>query len=108
VTAETTEFVAGVAGSEQARFRAYGSVAENVSDYVHLLRDNPRYAAALDTGSDVRAFATALQRGGYATDPRYADKLVAVAEQLDQINVKYFKPDVSAPIQSERTVEGNG
>jgi flagellar protein FlgJ len=108
VTAGTTEFVAGVAGSERARFRAYGSVAENVSDYVHLLRDNPRYAAALDTGSDVRAFATALQRGGYATDPRYADKLVAVAEQLDQINVKYFKPDVSAPIQSERTVEGNG
>ena len=35
-----------------------------------VIRDNPRYAAALNTGGDVRAFATALQRGGYATDPR--------------------------------------
>ena len=31
---------------------------------------------ALGTGSDVRAFADALQRGGYATDPEYANKLV--------------------------------
>ena len=63
----------------ERQFRAYGSVAENVADYVRVLRDNPRYAAALDTGSDVRAFANALQRGGYATDPEYADKLVSVA-----------------------------
>ena len=69
--------------SERARFRAYGSVAENVADYVHVLRDNPRYAAALGTGSDVRAFANALQRGGYATDPQYANKLVAIFEKMN-------------------------
>ena len=53
-----------------------------MADYVSVLRDNPRYAAALNTGHDVRAFATALQQGGYATDPEYANKLVAVAAQL--------------------------
>ncbi len=76
----TSEFVAGVERGERAQFRAYGSVAENVADYVRVLRE-PRYAAALGTGSDVRAFADALQRGGYATDPQYANKLVAVADQ---------------------------
>ncbi len=69
VASDTTEFTNGVAGTERAQFRAYGSVAENMSDYVRLLSDSPRYAAALNTGTDVRAFATALQRGGYATDP---------------------------------------
>jgi peptidoglycan hydrolase FlgJ len=88
VTAATTEFAQGLAGTESARFRAYGSVAENMSDYVRLLRDNPRYAAALHTGDDVHAFATALQRGGYATDPAYADKIVAVAAQVHRLGIE--------------------
>ena len=50
-----------------------------------LIRDNPRYAGALNTGSDVQAFANALQRGGYATDPDYAHKFVAVAAEVRQL-----------------------
>ena len=96
-----------MAGSERARFRAYGSVAENVADYVRVLRDNPRYAAALGTGSDVRAFANALQRGGYATDPEYANKLVAMLERMSArqsiaanaaADVNQFKSAAAAPI----------
>ncbi len=49
-----------------------------------MIRDNPRYASALNTGSDVQAFANALQRGGYATDPDYARKLVTVAAEVGQ------------------------
>jgi flagellar protein FlgJ len=82
VDAATHEYADGVARGEVARFRAYGDAQASVSDYVSLLRDNPRYAAALNTGDDVRAFATALQRAGYATDPNYANKLVGVAEQV--------------------------
>src|SRR5690348_1980990 len=63
VASDTTEYVAGEAATERARFRAYGSLAENLEDYVRVLRDNPRYSAALGTGTDVRAFANALQRG---------------------------------------------
>jgi flagellar protein FlgJ len=50
VTADTTEFNQGVAGTESAQFRAYGSVAESMSDYVRLVGSSPRYAAALNTG----------------------------------------------------------
>jgi peptidoglycan hydrolase FlgJ len=82
VASNTQEYTNGIAGEEVARFRAYDSTADGVKDYVSLLRDNPRYSAALNTGSDVHAFATALQRGGYATDPDYANKLVSVAEQM--------------------------
>ena len=104
VDSDTTEYVNGEAGTERAQFRAYGSVAENVSDYVRLVRDNPRYSPALNTGDDVRAFATALQRGGYATDPAYADKVVSVAAQVDRLiagslnNVNSFKSADAAPI----------
>jgi peptidoglycan hydrolase FlgJ len=100
VTADTTEFTDGVAGTERAQFRAYGSVAENMSDYVRVLRD-PRYTSALNTGADVQAFAHGLQRGGYATDPQYADKLVAVAAQIDRLDVKSFKSAPEAPISTQ-------
>jgi flagellar protein FlgJ len=59
VSSGTTEFVDGQMRGERAQFRAYGSLAENVGDYVRVLRDNPRYSAALGTGGDVRAFANA-------------------------------------------------
>lgn len=85
VASATTEFEAGTPGREIANFRAYASAHDSVQDYVSLLRDNPRYSAALNTGQDVRAFATALQRGGYATDPDYANKLVGVFQQLQQL-----------------------
>jgi flagellar protein FlgJ len=84
VQANTEEFAGGVSGRVDADFRAYGSPRESVQDYVRLIRDNPRYTDALNTGSDVQAFATALQRGGYATDPDYARKLVTVADEVRQ------------------------
>jgi flagellar protein FlgJ len=84
VQANTEEFASGVVSRVDANFRAYGSPRESVEDYVRVIRDNPRYAGALNTGSDVQAFANALQRGGYATDPDYARKLVAVAAEVEQ------------------------
>jgi flagellar protein FlgJ len=97
VSADTTEFSAGEPGVERARFRAYGSVAENVADYVRVL-SQPRYAEALGTGGDVHAFATALQRGGYATDPEYANKLMSVYRQISAADVKPFKSADGSPI----------
>jgi flagellar protein FlgJ len=115
VSNATTEYVAGEAGTERARFRAYGSLAENVGDYVRVIRDNPRYAAALGTGADVRAFANALQRGGYATDPQYADKLLATFEKVaarqdiaagTPADVKRFKSADASPIPPQELSNG--
>jgi flagellar protein FlgJ len=99
VASGTTEYESGVAAGEVARFRAYASEKDSVKDYVSLLRDNPRYAPALNTGDDVRAFATALQKGGYATDPNYANKLVAIHEVIGRQPIAAsLKTDHAEPI----------
>ena len=78
----TTEFRGGVAARETASFRSYASPEACLNDYAAMLASKPRYGAALGTGSDVTAFASGLQRGGYATDPQYINKLSAVARQM--------------------------
>jgi peptidoglycan hydrolase FlgJ len=81
-TATTQEFKNGNAAPEQAAFRSYADPAAGFRDYVALLSRNPRYRAALNSGADTGAFARALQQGGYATDPHYASKVTAVAQQV--------------------------
>ena len=78
VSARTVEVRDGTARAETAAFRAYDSEADGVHDYVRLLQQ-PRYAAARAAGTDVARFAEALQAAGYATDPRYAEKLTRLA-----------------------------
>jgi peptidoglycan hydrolase FlgJ len=82
VSARTREFTSGGAATTQASFRSYATPGESFEDYVKLLRNNPRFSGALGSGGDVAAFASALQRGGYATDPDYAQKVTAVANQV--------------------------
>jgi flagellar protein FlgJ len=82
VATRTLEFQGGLPKPQTALFRAYDSAQDSFRDYVALLRDNPRYAGALNTGNDAQAFATALQRGGYATDPAYAHKIASIAQNL--------------------------
>lgn len=82
VTAGTQEFQGGAARETSAAFRAYASPGESFQDYVALLRSNPRFSGALGSGASVESFATALQQGGYATDPDYAHKVTAVAGQV--------------------------
>ena len=92
----TTEYINGKAQKVVAKFRAYGSYAESFSDYARLMKESPRYQAAVGkvsgppstggasgaggTGQADRAaaFAQGLQKAGYATDPAYADKLTRV------------------------------
>jgi flagellar protein FlgJ len=74
----TTEYINGVAQRKVEKFRAYSSYAEGFQDYATLLRNNPRYAAALENGGNAEGFAQGLQRAGYATDPAYAEKLTRI------------------------------
>jgi flagellar protein FlgJ len=83
-SATTTEFEHGAALRKVERFRSYPDTAAAFRDYADLLSNNPRYQGALHTGADARAFANGLSRGGYASDPAYADKLSRLAEQLQR------------------------
>ena len=92
VTNETQEFENGAAANTTAQFKAYATPTQSFQDYVALLSNNPRYAAALNTGSDVHAFAAGLQRGGYATDPEYANKIAAVANTVSSLKFSAAQP----------------
>lgn len=80
--ARTTEYEQGTARHMTERFRSFPDRASAFRDFARLLIDNPRYRSALNTGNDARAYAQGLMRGGYATDPDYADKLVRVASRI--------------------------
>jgi peptidoglycan hydrolase FlgJ len=88
VNVPTLEFEEGVAVRKVERFRAYESPSDSFSDYAKLIGNNARYQNAVGTGENVAAFASALQQGGYATDPNYARKLMAVANELRSITSK--------------------
>ncbi len=76
----TLEYKEGLPVRQKAAFRAYGSFAESFQDYVAFLQDSPRYRAALQAG-DSNSYLTSLQEAGYATDPRYAEKIGAILER---------------------------
>ncbi|MBU2887252.1 flagellar assembly peptidoglycan hydrolase FlgJ [Gilvimarinus agarilyticus] len=76
----TTEYIDGDAESVQADFRQYRSLFESFSDYVNLLQ-KPRYAEAVAAGDSIEDFARGLQQAGYATDPVYAEKIIAIVDR---------------------------
>ena len=74
----TLEHEGGAAVRQRAEFRAYPSSAASFADYVDLIGNHPRYASALASADSPEAYARAVQAAGYATDPGYADKWLAI------------------------------
>ena len=83
----TTEYRAGQPERVSAKFRAYESYDEAFQDYAKLLASNPRYAGALKSAGSAEQFAQGLQKAGYATDPRYAEKLASTIRRAMKVVV---------------------
>ncbi|MCE2595603.1 flagellar assembly peptidoglycan hydrolase FlgJ [Motilimonas cestriensis] len=80
---DTLEYYDGIAVKERAKFRVYQDFEQSFSDYVQFLQQNPRYQHALKTTDDPERFMRQLQKAGYATDPRYADKVMSVLKRVE-------------------------
>ncbi len=78
VYVRTTEYIRGVRTKVRAPFRAYDSYADSFNDYANFIMTQPRYRKALQQAGNSRAYMHALQRAGYATDPRYANKVLTI------------------------------
>jgi flagellum-specific peptidoglycan hydrolase FlgJ len=74
----TREYLKGQWVVVTAHWRKYSSIEECLKDHVRFFKQNPRYAKALQYPHDGIAFAREVANAGYATDPQYADKLIAV------------------------------
>jgi flagellar protein FlgJ len=81
----TTEYVNGVAEKKVAKFRAYDSYDESFRDYARMITQSPRYAKVTGQTGSALAFATSLQKAGYATDPNYAAKLSRAIETTQRL-----------------------
>jgi flagellar protein FlgJ len=81
----TIEHADGVAARKREEFRAYPHTADSFADYVSLISSSPRYAQALEHAHDPEAYARAVTAAGYATDPDYAEKWLAIyrGDRLD-------------------------
>ena len=80
VMVSTLEYRDGVALNTRANFRAYESFEHSFSDYVDFVQRNPRYQQALAQTNDPKAYFSALQEAGYATDPAYAQKIQRILD----------------------------
>lgn len=74
----TLEQKDGVISKEKAQFRSYDSFKESFEDYINFLKQNDRYSQAINKAQDPHAYVNALQEAGYATDEKYADKIMNI------------------------------
>lgn len=95
----TLEYRQGIAQKEQAKFRSYGSLEHSLSDYVAFIRENPRYQQAITASDDPKAYFEQLQVAGYATDPAYAKKIMAVYQSpaMQQVRSELNEAQENAP-----------
>lgn len=70
--------------AEQECFRKYSDPAESFRDHSLFLTTRSRYAALFKLPKgDYTAWAKGLKNAGYATDPKYPDKLIGLIERYE-------------------------
>ncbi len=102
VASATHEVVGGKSVPTQANFRSYDTYEASFRDFAKLLHGR-RYAPALAQASDPAAYANALQKGGYATDPEYGAKLARAIRTVAPL----VEPRPTAPAQVSASVADN-
>lgn len=80
LTLNTREFTKGQWVVVSAKWRKYASWQSSIDDHANFLRQNPRYEPCFACLT-ADAFARALLKAGYATDPSYADKVISVIQR---------------------------
>ncbi|MCQ2154170.1 MAG: glucosaminidase domain-containing protein [Bacteroidales bacterium] len=80
-------------------FRHYKNASESFKDHSDFLRYRDRYRFLFDLKpTDYKGWARGLKKAGYATDPKYADKLIATIEKYDLTRFDTNRPkDLSSP-----------
>lgn len=88
-------------------FRKYRSVEESYIDHTDFLMQNSRYSFLFKLGhEDYKGWAQGLKKAGYATDPKYPQRLIKIIEDeklylLDKVQPGELAQHV-APIKTEK------
>jgi hypothetical protein len=77
-------------------FRQYATIMDSYNDHSLLLTQNARYSVLFKLDiTDYKAWATTLQDAGYATDKKYASKLISLVEKYNL--TEYDKKNAHTP-----------
>ncbi len=87
-------------------FRVYKSAEESFKNHSDFLRGRDRYKSLFELPQDdYKAWAHGLKEAGYATDPRYAHKLIKLIEDYELYEYdKDVKVTLKTPRQEETPV----
>ena len=111
VLMNTIEYENGVAKTVIARFKSYSSWFDSLNDYCSLIVkgvtwDKNKYNGVID--KDSLKAAEIMGKSGYATDPKYGDKLknIIINYKLDKYVIETYPPkieiiDHTSPYPSE-------
>ena len=100
--------------SDQECFRKYNNPSESFKDHALFLTGRPRYSKLFGfIKGDYKAWARGLRAAGYATDPRYPEKLISYIERykLNQYDEQVLDSNYVAKekeMVEELTVESRG
>ena len=90
---DTLEYLDGQPIKMNANFRRYDSFEQSFNDYVDFVSSQARYQPALEKVTDASAYIQALQDAGYATDPKYAEKVQDILKRdvfnKESLNAKW-------------------
>jgi flagellum-specific peptidoglycan hydrolase FlgJ len=78
VAFQTTEVIHGKVIHKTDSFRAYAGFAQSADDYGRFLSQNSRYKNAFLHKNDPVRFVQEMAKAGYATDPKYAQHILAI------------------------------
>ena len=77
-------------------FRVYRSADESFRDHSDFLRYQDRYKSLFELApTDYKGWAKGLKKAGYATDPKYADKLIKIIEDYS-----LYRFDSGIPVEA--------
>ena len=83
------------------RFRKYTSVEQSYEDHSHFIADRAHYKSLFELKpTDYVGWAHGLKRCGYATDPKYASKLIELIERYELHTYDLASASSSEPIAS--------
>lgn len=89
------EYFGTVVSKPVSAFRTYASAKNSFLDHGRLLTVNARYAKAFAYTATPKRFVTEVAKAGYATDPAYATKVIAL---MDRYNLyRYDTATVNLP-----------
>jgi flagellum-specific peptidoglycan hydrolase FlgJ len=96
--------------AENECFRKYDDPNQSFKDHSFFLTSRPRYATLFQLGkSDYKAWAKGLKAAGYATDPKYPEKLIGLIEryQLDRFDSEVLGKEYAPIVYNNLFVASN-